>query len=264
MTSWDPEQYGRFAAERARPFTDLVDRIPLTSPADVVDLGCGPGTMTATLPDRYPSARVLGIDSSPEMIAAAEPLATDRLTFRLADIAQWQPDPVDLIVSNAALQWVPRHSELFGRWVAVLRSGGVLAFQVPAGGQGGVQETIRSVTRRPAWRDRFAPVADQPGPRTASPVKHPESYLDELARMGCVVDAWETTYYHVLHGADPVLEWFRGTGLRPYLEVLADDAPARAAFEHEVAVALRDAYPPQEYGTVLPFPRTFVVARRDV
>ncbi|BCJ27279.1 methyltransferase domain-containing protein [Actinocatenispora sera] len=262
MTSWDPDQYLRFADERARPFGDLLDRVPVRDPADVVDLGCGPGTMTATLARRYPAARVLGIDSSAEMIAAAHPLGTERLRFRREDIAQWQPEPVDLIVSNAALQWVPRHTELFGRWVAAVRPGGALAFQVPAGGGGAVRQTIRAVVERPAWRDRLAAVAERPGPRTASPVRHPESYLDELARMGCTVDAWETTYYHVLHGEDPVLEWFRGTGLRPYLDALADDPAARAAFEHEVAVALRDAFPPQDYGTVLPFPRIFVVAQR--
>jgi trans-aconitate 2-methyltransferase len=260
MTSWDPDQYLRFADERSRPFRDLVDRIPTTAPADVVDLGCGPGTMTATLAERYPTARVRGIDSSAAMIDAARPLATDRLSFERADIRSWRPDPVDVIVSNAALQWVPDHGALFGGWVAALRPGGTFAFQVPSGGE---IPAIRAVARRPQWRDRLDPVAAEAGPRTTNPVKHPESYVDELARMGCAVDAWETTYYHVLAGPDPVLEWFRGTGLRPYLDALGADPDARAEFERQVAVALREAYPPQPYGTVLPFHRVFVVARRD-
>ncbi|HEY3506794.1 MAG TPA: methyltransferase domain-containing protein [Actinocatenispora sp.] len=260
MTSWDPDQYLRFADERARPFRDLVDRIPTAGPADVVDLGCGPGTMTATLAERYPTARVLGVDSSAAMVDAARSLATDRLSFELADIQSWRPGPVDVIVSNAALQWVPDHGALFGGWIAALRPGGTFAFQVPSGGE---VPAIRAVARRPEWRDRLDPVAAETGPRTANPVKHPESYVDELARMGCAVDAWETTYYHVLAGPDPVLEWFRGTGLRPYLDVLAADPAARAEFERQVAEALREAYPPQPYGTVLPFHRTFVVAHRD-
>ncbi|GAA4210129.1 methyltransferase domain-containing protein [Actinocatenispora rupis] len=259
MTSWDPRQYLRFADERARPFHDLVDRIPTTDPAYVIDLGCGPGTMTATLAERYPGARVLGLDSSPAMVEAAQPLGTDRLTFAVADIRTWQPEPVDVIVSNAALQWVPDHTALFGGWVAALRPGGTLAFQVPSGGE---VPAVRAVVRRPQWRDRLDPVAAETGPRTANPVKHPESYVDELARMGCDVDAWETTYYHVLTGPDPVLEWFRGTGLRPYLDALAEEPARRDAFEREVAEALREAYPPQSYGTVLPFHRVFVVARR--
>lgn len=263
MTSWNPEQYLRFAAERARPFDDLLYRVAAMldgPPAEVVDLGCGPGNMTATLAERFPAARVRGIDSSPEMIAAAQRYATDRVGFALGDLREWRPTgPLDAIVSNAVLQWVPGHTELFEGWIAGLRPGGVLAFQVPASG---AAQSIRIVVERPQWKDRLSAVASSTGPRGANPVRHPESYVDELARMGCTVDAWETTYYHVLDGPDPVLEWLRGTGLRPYLDALADDPAARDAFERELGAALCEEYPPQQYGTVLPFHRIFVVAKR--
>ncbi len=264
MTSWDAGQYLRFAAERARPFHDLVARITVEDPASVVDLGCGPGNMTQTLAEKFPSARIHGIDSSPEMIGAAQQYVTGQLSFAQADVRTWRPDaPVDVIVSNAVLQWVPDHTELFGDWVAALRPGGVFAFQVPGGGGSDAGSAIRQVTQRPQWKDRLQPTAEGAGPRTTSPVKHPSSYVDELARMGCTVDAWETTYYHILDGPDPVLEWFRGTGLRPYLDALADDPAEQREFERQVALSLRESHPPQEYGTVLPFHRIFVVAHRS-
>ena len=259
-TSWNPEQYLRFAAERARPFDDLLNRVSaaLTSADRIVDLGCGPGNMTAALAERFPAARVVGIDSSPEMIAAAQRYAGDRIGFALGDLREWRPEePVDLIISNAVLQWVPRHTELFEGWLSSLRPGGVLAFQMPVPAS---TEPIRMVAQRPQWTARLSSALSAVGPRGANPVHHPETYVDELARMGCAVDAWETTYYHVLGGADPVLEWLRGTGLRPYLDALADDPAARDAFEAEVRHALREAYPAQSYGTVLPFHRIFVVA----
>lgn len=263
MTTWDPQLYLRFGEERARPFHDLVGRIAVDSPRTVVDLGCGPGNMTSVLARRYPRAHVHGIDSSPAMIEAAQRHAGPQLTFDVGDVHTWQPErPVDLIVSNAVLQWVPDHTELFPQWLDVLSPGGALAFQVPATGPSGTNEVIRLVTQQARWRERLTGAVDWAGPRSTPTVKHPESYLDELARLGCAVDAWETTYYHVLQGPDPVLEWFRGTGLRPYFDALADDPEATAEFEQQMATALREAHPAQPYGTVLPFHRIFVIARR--
>jgi trans-aconitate 2-methyltransferase len=242
MASWDPEQYNRFADERARPFHELVARIPTSSAVAVVDLGCGTGALTATLAARYPDAAVLGIDSSPQMLAAAAALATPQLSFQLGDIAGWRPQrgSVDVIVANAALQWVPDHAALLPVLAAALDDGGTLAFQVPTGG----------------------PMLDPTviGPRGATPVQEPAWYVRTLAALGLTVDAWETTYFHVLPGDDPVLEWFSGTGLRPYLEALSgtelDD------FRGRVAARLRDLYPREPFGTILPFPRLFVVAHR--
>ncbi|MDG6104782.1 methyltransferase domain-containing protein [Dactylosporangium aurantiacum] len=247
MASWDPEQYARFADERARPFHELVARIPTTAPVAVVDLGCGPGTLTATLAARYPDAAVLGIDASPQMLAAAAPLATPQLSFQLGDIAGWRPQrgSVDVIVANASLQWVPDHAALLPVLAAALDDGGTLAFQVPTGGP-----ILDASVLDPAV----------PGPRGASPVREPAWYVRTLAGLGLAVDAWETTYYHVLPGDDPVLEWFSGTGLRPYFDALS--GAALDDFRARVAAELRQRYPREPFGTILPFPRLFVVAHR--
>ena len=231
---WDPEQYARYADERARPFVELTARIGATEPAYVVDLGCGDGELTATLARRWPAATVLGLDSSAEMLAKA-PAGAVRLSFVPADLAEWQPDrPVDVLLSNAALQWVSAHADLLPRWVGWLAPGGWLAFQVPGNYDTPGFDLLRELVRAPRWRGR---VPDVPQTR----VLEPAAYLDRLARLGLAVDAWETTYLHVLTGPDPVLEWKRGTALRPVLAALpAADA---AEFCREYGARLRSAYP---------------------
>jgi trans-aconitate 2-methyltransferase len=263
--SWDPRQYERFATERARPFVDLVGQVPTPDPRTVVDLGCGPGTMTAILPERWPWARVRGLDSSPAMIDAAAALnRPGRLEFELGEIAAWRPAPesVDVIISNAALQWVPEHQALLPRWAAALRPGGTLAFQVPAPDSTPAGPVFRKVAAAPAWAARLEPIARAAGPQGASPVRPTMEYVDALAELGLTVNAWETTYLHVLAGDDAVLEWFAGTGLRPYLDALRDDTEATNLFRAEVADRLREAFPPREYGTVLSFRRIFVLGIR--
>jgi trans-aconitate 2-methyltransferase len=255
---WDPAVYGRWADERARPFTDLLARVDVTDPDLVVDLGCGPGRLTASLAGRWPSARVVGVDSSAEMIAAARSLDTGdvvaRVRFVQADLREWTPDaPVDVLVSNAVLQWVPDHLDLLPAFASWLAPGGVLAVQVPGNFGSPAHLLLRELAASPPWRDRL-PQA----PRTATP--GPVDYLARLAALGLRVDAWETTYLHVLDGPDPVLDWMRGTGLRPTLAAL-DDA-AQAAFSAEYGERLRAAYPEQPFGTVLPFRRVFAVAGR--
>jgi trans-aconitate 2-methyltransferase len=262
--SWDPAQYERFAAERARPFADLVARIPTRDPRDVVDLGCGTGAATASLARRWPEALVVGLDSSAQMLSrAAGHARPGTLEFRHGTIEDWRPKPdsLDVVVSNAALQWVPGHLDAMPAWFAALRPGGSLAIQVPAVGASPAADIFRTVAMSPRWLDRLAEVALGPGPRSAgSALPGLDAYVDTLARLGAQVDAWETTYLHVLPGEDPVLEWFAGTGLRPYLDALP--AGEVAEFRAEVAAGLRDAYPPQPYGTVLPFSRHFFVATR--
>jgi len=262
--SWDPAQYQRYAGERARPFLDLIGRVHTPSPATVVDLGCGPGPMTVILSDRWPEADVTGVDSSAEMIEAAAALARrGRLRFAVGSIEDWEPAPVDVIVSNAALQWVPGHVDLLPRWAAALRPGGALAVQMPRSTGVRAGDIFRSVAASPRWAALLAGAAAAAGPRSAAtPVRPIAEYVDLLARLGLTVDAWETTYQHVLPGADPVLEWFSGTGLRPYLDALAGDPRSLSEFRAEVAARLRDAYPAAPYGTILPFPRIFVVAHR--
>jgi trans-aconitate 2-methyltransferase len=185
------------------------------------------------------------------------------LRFVVGSIEDWEPPPVDVIVSNAALQWVPGHDALLPRWAAALRPGGALAFQMPRSTGVPAGEIFREVATSPRWVRLLADAAGAAGPRSAGHTVRPIGrYVDRLARLGLAVDAWETTYQHILTGTDPVLDWFSGTGLRPYLDALRDDQAALAEFRAEVADRLREAYPAAPYGTVLPFPRVFVVAHR--
>jgi trans-aconitate 2-methyltransferase len=251
---WDPARYRVFADERARPFVDLVSRVQAEPPELVVDLGCGTGELTALLADRWPGAEVVGVDSSPEMVAAADPASGVRVIR--GDLREWRPGrPVDVLVSNAALQWVPGHVDLLPRFVDMLAPGGWLAFQVP----GNFAEPSHALRHELAADPRFAPYLDA----VASPAGFgPRAYLEVLLDLGCTVDAWETTYLHVLHGEDPVFTWATGTGARPTLQALPD--PLREEFAEELRARLRTAYPPGPHGTVLPFRRVFVVARRGV
>ncbi len=256
---WDPAQYLRFSDERSRPFFDLTGRVLASEPRLVVDLGCGPGNLTTTLARRWPGAEVRGIDSAAEMIAAADrALAADglgSLSFAVGDVNEWQPEsPVDVIVSNALLQWVPGHEEMLPRWVRALAPGGWLAFQVP----GNYDQPSHVILRDMAGSARWRPLLD--GVELNRSVASPERYADLLAGNGCQVDAWETTYLHMLPGEDPVTEWYKGTGLRPVLAALT---PGQAdEFLAEYGERVRKAYPRRPYGTVLPFRRVFVVARR--
>jgi trans-aconitate 2-methyltransferase len=254
--TWDPRQYRRFADERSRPFFELIDRVGADRPRRVVDLGCGTGALTTTLTERWPDAVVEGVDSSPEMIAEAAPRGIpDRLSFTLADLRSWRPRVrVDVLVSNAALQWVPDHEARLPAWVEALSPGGWLAFQVPGADRAPIRVSLDELRQSARWRDRLAGAARWPT------VLEPADYVARLAGLGCQVDAWETTYLHVLQGPDPVLEWVKGTALRPVLSVLA--GAEREAFLSEYGARLRDAYPCQPFGTVLPFRRLFVVARK--
>ncbi len=261
---WDPVQYGRFAAERGRPFDDLLGRVQIErAPRFVVDAGCGPGNLTATVLDRWPGADVVGFDASEEMIAAAQPLAGAHLRFEVADVGTWASDrPVDVMVSNAVLQWVPGHLALLPRLVSLLAPGGWLAIQVPGNYRDPSHTLIDELRGSARWCPLIGPDA-APHLSRWQDVAQPVDYLDVLAGCPTVdhVDVWETTYQHVLDGDDPVFEWMRGTGLRPTLAALADD-DQRGEFADQYRAALRAAYPRRTFGTVLAFRRLFAVARR--
>jgi trans-aconitate 2-methyltransferase len=254
VATWNPAAYLQFSVERFRPFFDLTARIAAADPRDVVDLGCGPGQLTASLAERWPRAQISGIDSSPDMIETARSQQTDRVRFELGDVETWHPSaPVDVLLSNAALQWVPGHRDLLPRLVGALSDNGWLAFQVP----GNFAEPSHQLLRSLAGDPRFAAATHG--------VRYPDAfdaqtYLCDLAALNCRVDAWETTYLHVLAGEDAVFRWISGTGARPVLQALADEA--REQFVTEYKAALRAAYPMRDLGTVLPFRRVFVVAQR--
>jgi trans-aconitate 2-methyltransferase len=247
---WDPAVYHRFGAERSRPFADLAARIGADRPRAVVDLGCGSGELTLSLAERWPRARLTGIDSSPEMIEKAVAHGGPAW-FQVGDVADWRPEPdADVLVTNAVLQWVPDHRELLARWAAELPAGAWIAMQVPGNFDAPSHALAREVAR--SWEGIKL--------RDESTVLEPSLYAEVLAEAGCLVDAWETTYVQRLTGPDAVLEWISGTALRPVKAALNERD--WEAFTGELAPRLRAAYPTRADGTTwFPFRRVFVVAR---
>jgi trans-aconitate 2-methyltransferase len=255
---WDAGQYLRFGDERSRPFFDLLARVGATAPGYVADLGCGPGNLTAVLARRWPAAEVVGVDNSPEMIAAATasvPSGGRRLSFTLGDVRDWQPEcPPDVLVCNAVLQWVPGHHDLLVRWAGLLAPDGWLAFQLPGNFDQPSHAIIREMAGSPEWRELLK---DAELNRQAASA---EEYAELLARPGYEVDAWETSYVHILPGENPVLEWTKGTTLRPVLSAL--DTEQAAGFLHEYGERLRQAYSHRPFGTMFTFRRVFAVLHR--
>ncbi|MEO3778649.1 trans-aconitate 2-methyltransferase [Micromonospora sp. B11E3] len=254
---WDPATYLRYGDERSRPFHDLVARIPVERPRAVVDLGCGPGTLTATLAARWPASRIAGLDSSPEMVERAAALGAP-VRFAVGDVRDWRPAPdVDVLVSNAVLQWVPGHRELLTRWAAELPAGACLAVQVPGNFAAPSHRALREVAGDGPWAAELTPLLRE------APVDDAVGYAALLAGAGCAVDAWETTYVHLLPApadADhPVLSWMEGTALRPVRAAL--DRARWADFRAELGVRLAAAYPVRGGRVYFPFRRVFVVAR---
>lgn len=252
---WDPAQYALFSDHRSRPFFDLVGRIGHAAPARVVDLGCGPGELTAVLARRWPDAEVLGIDSSPHMIERAKALedTPPNLAFTVGDVGDFSPEPgTGVVVSNALLQWVPGHQKMIQSWARVLEPGAWLALQVPGNFRSPSHALMRGLAESERWASRLAGVL-----RYDDAVSEPGDYLRLMHGAGLETDAWETTYQHVLQGNDPVLEWVRGTGLRPVLEALSvAEAPE---FEARYSALLSEAYPSEPEGTLFPFRRIFAV-----
>lgn len=256
MPRWDAEQYLKFGSERTQPVRDLIGHVLLENPRRIVDLGCGPGNSTEELSRRWPDSSILGLDHSVDMIERAR-RAYPSGQWQVGDAASWTSDePVDLVFSNAMLQWVPDHERLCPRLLDQAAPGGALAVQAPAHYESVLHREILEVSRHPSWNDRMNQA------RSALTNHPPEFYYDLLAPLASRVDVWETTYYHVLAGPESVLEWFRGTGLRPFLEALADDGE-RVRFEALLGERYEKTYPRRSNGRVLfPFRRLFFVAYR--
>jgi trans-aconitate 2-methyltransferase len=260
--TWSPNQYLKFAAARLRAALDLFARVELDAPTLVCDLGCGTGQLTQLIAERWPAARVVGVDSSAQMLArAAAEAPPSRIEWQQADLAGWAPVAAgtlapQLIYSNAALHWLPDHATLLPRLVEALAPGGVLAVQMPRNFEAPSHTAIADTVHAGPWRDRLAPML------RPSPVADPAWYFDLIAPCGAAVDVWETEYLQVLTGTDPVKEWTKGTWLAPFLEALADE-DERARFEADYAARVREAYPPRADGrTLFPFRRLFLVVRR--
>ncbi|MFB9992565.1 methyltransferase domain-containing protein [Deinococcus oregonensis] len=259
---WNPQQYLQFQQERDRPFFDLLAQVrPHTPPRTVADLGCGTGHLTAALAERWPDAEVLGLDSSAEMLSKAAVCTGPHLTFQQADLRDWQPAaPLDVLISNAALQWVDDHARLMPRLAGWVASGGTFAFQVPGNFDAPSHTLLAEVLARPRWARLQAESRD----KAALGAFGPAEYAALLAPLGFTVNAWETTYLHLLptptDGGNAVLEWVKGTALRPVLAQLTDSDAAE--FLSEYGSELARAYPVQDYGTPFPFRRVFVVAQK--
>lgn len=254
MPNWDPSQYLKFADHRLRPALDLLARIPGEAHRTIWDLGCGAGNVTRFLKDRWPKAHVTGVDSSREMLAQAG--AVDGISWVEADVARWSaPQPADLIFSNAALHWIDDHARLFGHLIRQVARGGALAVQMPRNFEAPSHALLYETAARGPWAAALAPYL-----RT-SPVAGPEVYYDLLMPHATHIDIWETEYLHVLQGENAVLEWTKGSAVRPLLDRI--DAAQRPDFLAAYAGLLRDAYPRRGDGmTLFPFRRVFIVARR--
>jgi trans-aconitate 2-methyltransferase len=252
---WDPSTYARYTDERSRPFFDLTARVVADAPDYVVDAGCGSGELTAALARRWPEATVEGFDSSPAMIAQARELG-DTPRFTVADVTMWRADrPIDVLVSNAVLQWVPTHRDVLEHWVDMLAPGGRLAVQLPGNHDAPSHRAIRELCGSRAWAERLGDY------ERGNPVADPADYFELLSGCGCRrVDAWETTYLHVLRGENAVLDWVSGTALRPIFDRLKPDE--RQRFTSDLAGLLDEAYPAKGYGTPFPFRRIFMVAEK--
>jgi trans-aconitate 2-methyltransferase len=256
MPKWDAEQYLKFGDERTQPVRDLVSRIQLAMPLRIIDLGCGPGNSTEELRKRWPAAIVTGLDSSAEMVERARQ-AFPEGSWLSGDAATWvASEPYDLVFSNAMLHWVKNHEAVCPRLLEQVAEGGALAFQVPAHYDSPLHREILEVSRDAEWTERMT------GPRAALTNHPPEFYYDLLEGRSSRLDIWETTYYHVLAGPDSVLEWFRGSGLRPFLEAL-NGAGERERFESLLAARYEKTYPRRADGKILfPFRRLFLIAYR--
>ncbi len=256
--SWNPEQYLKFAAPRLRPAVDLLARVYASDPGRVFDLGCGAGNVTRLLLERWPRAQVIGVDDSPSMLAQAAKALPDAQWVEQS-IADWQaPEPADVLYSNAALHWLPRHEELFPRLATNVAAGGVLAVQMPKNFGAPSHTLIVETIRSRAWAADFAPllVRDR-----LNPVADADTYYRLLAPLASELDIWETQYLQILRGEDPVKEWTKGTWLKPFLDALP--VAEQPAFEADYARRLRSAYPPEADGrTLFPFRRLFIVMRK--
>ncbi len=256
-TSWDPKQYFRFAAERTRPCRDLLARIEAESFHRIVDLGCGPGNSTRQLVERWPEAEITGVDHSAEMIAAAR---KERSAVRwiVEDITQWatkSDEKLDVVFSNAALQWVEDHAQLLPRLMARVQPGGVLAFQVPYNFDATAHRLMREIAASPAWRKWFPE-----GAVREWHVHDAAFYYDVLAPHARNVDLWETEYIHVMPDAAAIVEWYKGAGMRPFLDVI-ESKQDRERFIAEYLERISEAYPKRTDGRVLfPFRRLFAIA----
>jgi trans-aconitate 2-methyltransferase len=251
--AWDPAQYEKFKKERARPFFDLLAQLDDISPRSIVDLGCGTGELTAELAKKWPQAEVVGVDNSPEMLEKSTPHTRERLRFELNDMSQWSPkSPIDLIFSNAAFHWLKPHEEQIQRLAGFVTR--TFAFQAPNQYREPSHTIIQDVRNAAEWKQLIGSATSD------GYLSPPEWYLNTLREMGFASRVWETIYYQVLEGDNAALEWVKGTALRGVLAKL--DPGQQKRFLAQCAEKFSAAYPKTNGGTLFPYRRMFVVAKR--
>jgi trans-aconitate 2-methyltransferase len=257
LADWNAGQYLKFEDERTRPAIDLIGRIPLAEIRSAVDIGCGPGNSTELIVNRYPGALVLGLDNSPDMLARAR-VRLPAVTFRQADIAAWSPDErYHLIFANAVLQWLPDHPRLLARLATCLAPGGCLAVQMPNNLQEPSHRLMRKVAQEGPWAEKLEAAS-----QSREQIGSFDDYYSWLRQAGCSADIWQTTYVHPLADAGAIVDWFKSTGLRPYLALLSSEE--QSAYLERYRAEIDKAYPAQADGTVLlRFPRLFFVAQQQ-
>jgi trans-aconitate 2-methyltransferase len=262
MADWNPHQYLRFADERSQPSIDLTARIrPLKKPRKILDIGCGPGNSTHVLAQKFPHACIIGIDSSENMIQVAKSTSVDLdadLDFMICDAATGLPSletNYDIVFSNAAVQWIPRHDELLRNMIGRLKPGGILAVQTPLLEKHPFHRVIRSVVNHAKYKGTFPKNIQRKNNLS------PEEYAAILTDIADTFDIWETVYYHVLPSHRDIVEWFRATRLRPYFSALSPDRVPE--FEADLLEAFTQSIPATKSGSILmPFPRLFFTAVR--
>ncbi|HUO04332.1 MAG TPA: methyltransferase domain-containing protein [Candidatus Binataceae bacterium] len=257
MPTWNADQYLRFADERTRACRDLAATVSIANARRIIDLGCGPGNSTAVLAARWPDAEIVGLDSSPDMIAKARE-SEPRRTWIAGDISKWMAssrEQFDLVFSNAALHWVENHGEALPKLLSRVAPGGAFAMQIPGNFDAPAHTAMRELAASPEWRDKFPP-----GPVREWHTHEPDFYYDTLSSHAARIDLWETTYVHVMENAEAIAEWYKGTGLRPFLDALPSPAD-RDRFTIGYVEKLRAAYPESRDGRRLfPFRRIFLIA----
>ncbi len=256
MPNWDAELYLKFSRERTQPSVDLTARIAIPDPGRIIDLGCGPGNSTAVLRQRWPKAEITGLDGSSDMIAAAS-RSYPHHEWILGDISAWSARiPFDLVFSNAALQWTPSHEVLFPHLFAQVAPGGALAVQMPAHFDSTLHREILETAGNPSWRHLMGQALN------ALTKKPPSFYYNLLQPLAARLEIWRTEYYHVVDSPQSIIEWFRGTGLRPFLAALENEEQ-KMRFEELLLERYTRAYPPQNDGRILfQFRRLFIIAYR--
>lgn len=256
MPEWSSEQYLKFENQRTQPAIDLVRRISITEPKKIVDVGCGPGNSTNVLAKQFPQAQIIGVDNSENMIVAAKS-SYSNLNFKVCDAGKGLNllgNDYDIVFSNACIQWIPNHKSLISNMMELLRSGGELAVQTPMNYDEPIHKIISEISTSKKWKNKFSTH------RVFYNLTQSE-YYDLLSQISVSFTMWETVYFHRMSSHQSIMEWYRGTGLRPYLSALPENE--KALFEKEVFEEVVKAYPVQANGEIIfKFPRLFFIAAK--